>query len=144
MELPIAVQVLSHLAPGSVYYLKTSDIDYHYFVVANNNPMSAGSLILICGQSAVQKRVENALRLGLNKDSLVVVAPEECGFLKHQTVFDCNYPRIITKQELVKKATSNTLHVSKSDRVSTSVLDKIQLGIKSSKLVSKKDKLLLE
>lgn len=129
---------------GSVFYFVEESFHSkkpHYFVVLNREPLKDEGVALVCAVTLDIGAIERCERRGLEKVTLIDVTPEDCKFLKHVSLFDCN--EIITKPVatlLSKLSTKKLLHCG---TISQPILEKLRFGVHASRLVSGKVKKML-
>ncbi len=140
MELP--PQVLRKiLKPGSVFYFahqESTGEDPHYFVILNKDPQTNELLVLVNATTKIEKRRFFISHRGLPAGTLVVLKPEEAPFLKKESAFDCNYPRLIPVEDLIGKFKMKELKMR--GEAGISIVERLRKAVLASPLVDEKTK----
>lgn len=142
--IPPKVKISATIKQGSVYYFVQSHFkppEPHYFVVLNKDPFESTLLIVVNATSNIVGRQSFIRSRGFSPETLVVVTPTDCTFLKRESVFDCNFPGVYTPQELLKRCEADVFKYSGD--ISLEVLNKLKKGFLASKLVKEELKLLV-
>lgn len=142
--IPLKVKISSTIKQGAVYYYIEPHFkspEPHYFTVLNREPFESTTLIVVNASSNISGRLAYIKMHRFSMDTLVIVKPAECGFLKYDSVFDCNFPRVYTPQDLIERLEREAFKY-KGD-ISSIVLEKLKKGITSSTLVTEELKSLI-
>jgi len=91
---------------------------------------------MVHAQSEVEKRVK--ARANMPAETLTIVDTNDCPFLKHRSVFDCNSITPKTIAVLKGKFESGTLKMI--DTASAAVLQRLRNGVLASPLVDRDTK----
>lgn len=144
MDVPAEIQIKSTIKPGSVFYFQEESfrsVKPHYFVVLNSSPLVADALLLVCAVTIDIKTIERCERLEYEPATLVSATPEDCPFLKHPSLFDCNSAIARPLSVLIAKLKAGKL--KRFGAVSPELLEKLREGVLASRVVSRKDKRLI-
>lgn len=139
MELP--PQVLRKiLKPGSAFLFVEESFQGakpHFFIVLNHHPQMDERLLMVNATTKIEKRRFLVNLIGA-PETLVVVKPHECAFLKQESAFDCNYPILRTVNDLILKYQSKELKMV--GEVTGDLLGKLRNGVLLSPLVDEATK----
>ncbi|MDP2638874.1 MAG: hypothetical protein Q8P06_01750 [Candidatus Azambacteria bacterium] len=128
---------------GNVYYFSDSNIksgEPHYCILINKNPQKETFLIFVPATTLDIWSATSAEKYP--KETIVSLTPKKCPFLRHDSLFDCNRPIVRHVDVLTAKAAAGELKIKA--KVSIEIVEKLQLGIMGSKLVSNNVKKMLE
>jgi hypothetical protein len=140
LELPPQV-IRKILKPGSVFYFahqESTGDEPHYFVILNKDPQTDELLILVNATTKIEKRRSYISRNGLPDGTLVVLKPEDAPFLKKESAFDCNYPRMIPVGDLVEKFRTKELKLR--GEADATIVEQLRNAVLISPLVDEKTK----
>jgi len=127
---------------GVVYYFSDPNIrsgEPHYCILLNDSPREEAFLIFV---PATTLDIWSAISAEkYPRETIVDLAPEECPFLHHPSLFNCNLPIVRHIDVLTAKAVSGALKVKA--KAPMTVVERLRAGVLASRLVSGKVKKLL-
>ena len=140
-KLPFELEIT--LRQGTVYKAQHRNLSSplpHYLVVLNPSPTSSKILILSVFSSKVNQT--KLRRKNEPKQTIVELEPDEYSELSVSSVIDCNSLKELSTSELVVKYQSKQI-IHCAD-LPNEIIKKIIEGVKASRLVSPKQKRLLD
>lgn len=119
-------QIIAYtLKPGAVYKYSDKEVINtdvpHYFILINNDPLNEPLLLLTCVSSKVKQSKKRVLRRGQALNTLVELLEKDYEFLKEDSIIDCNFKVIKSKDQLIDKCRSGKFIVEKE-------IDKVKLA----------------
>ena len=137
VQIPPFVKIAATIRQGSVYLIEQTHFKLsknpHFFVILNEDPLSTTELVVVNATSNIDGRKRFVAKRNLPTETLVVVDENDCGFLSHESVFDCNTPSVFSPDELLERC-ENGVFVYK-DEVSEEILTFLIEGVKASPMV---------
>jgi len=129
--------LLAHLTPGRIFYIKTDDVpnDYHYYVLVNNNVGEFLPLLLVMVTSQIDSRERHLRYSHQSLDTLVYVDRSSCSFLRKRSVFNCNNVYENSFDRLLEEINDGGRIVGELGR---EILRSVRHGVKISKTVSRR------
>ncbi|MEK7187831.1 MAG: hypothetical protein AAB691_03235 [Patescibacteria group bacterium] len=128
---------------GVVYYFSDPNIisgEPHYSILLNHTPQKETFLIFV---PATTLDIWSATAAGKHpKETVIDLNPDQCKFLKHASLFDCNRPIVRHINVLTTKAVTGSLKIK--GKVSVDIVERLRLGVLMSRLVTGKIKKLLQ
>lgn len=136
MELPKELILMYALKPGAALLYRDDDFPEkaHFFVIINLKIIYNKSLFLLSATSQITKRRAFITHNNLPPETLVVVEPDECTFLKQQTAFNCN--TVLERSIEVIKEKIDNKKIHKYAEVHDELLEKLRSGVIRSPMIS--------
>ena len=144
MDLPKDVILKVVLRPGAILLYKDDAFPdkAHFFVIINMTILYNQPLFLLCATSQVVKKQAFISSRNLPLETLVIVHPADCNFLKKETVFNCN--SVLERPiEMIKEKIDNS-EIKKYAEVTGDILGKLRNGVLISPLVPEKIKRIIK
>lgn len=140
MDLPKDVLLKATLRPGAIFLYNDDAFPdkAHFFVVINITILYNEPLFLLCATSQVVKKQAFISSRNLPLETLVIVRPSDCNFLKKETVFNCN--SVLERPiEMIKEKIDNN-EIKKYSEVTSDILEKLRKGVLKSPLIPERIK----
>jgi hypothetical protein len=142
MATPLPWELRLTLRPGTVYYFQhraLTSVEPHYFIVVNRNPIDDEVLLLAVASSKVESVRQR--RRQLPPETLVEITPADYREFKLPSIVDCN--RVFRKSLAELVVDWNAGNIEPKDDLPTSLLARIQAGMKLSPQVENEAKALI-
>jgi len=142
--IPPELQVLILLEPGRVYLFKADHhkgSKLHYHVIVNTDPSSDERIVMVTATSISLKHMDdywsNLVKLGV----IVQATSEDADFIQHPTLFRCDEPIVLTKQQINNKISEGLL--IQKEAVPEKLLTRLRDGLLNSDTVEEEIKKLV-
>lgn len=138
IRIPNSVTVRIGIQRGSIYnFSPEKGVSNHYFVVINKDPKNEDDMFLVSFTSNKGNVLRFISQHNFDTKTCVNVEDGECAFLPtgKKSCVNCNYVRRYSMQKLIELIDESN-GGSNYPKAEESLLDKIIIGVKASKMVA--------